>query len=247
MKYFTRIQLDESHAGARAAVAGCFNGDASSDHRFLWHFFAAPAGTSRDFLFRRIDPQGERRQPLFYCVSERAAVAPHPAWRVESREYAPQVQVGDRLLFDLRINPTQAHKRDGKSRRDDVVMHAKKLIAAGHGVRRWSDVPEDHRPALYDLADHAVRRWLGDRSGPGLAARHGFQALGDLRVDAYRQHRMSRRGAAAISLSTVDLTGTLEVVDPVRFTSALLHGVGHAKAFGCGLLLVRRPRHEGIM
>ena len=247
MRYFSRIELDDRHAGVREAVAKTFSGNVYSDHQFLWHFFAAPAGTARDFLFRRIDPKGNRRQALFYCVSERPAVAPHPAWQVESREYAPQVQAGDRLVFDLRVNPTQAHKRDGKSRRDDVVMHAKKVIAAEHGVSRWAGVPEDRRPALYDLAGQAVRQWLGDRSRPGLTARHGFHALDDLRVDAYRQHRMGRSGEAAISLSTVDLTGTLEVVDPAPFTSALLHGVGHAKGFGCGLLLVQRPRHKGIL
>ena len=241
MKYFTRIQLDERHAGARDAVAQSFSGHTYSDHQFLWHFFAAPEGTLRDFLFRRIEPQGDRRQALFYCVSNRPAVAPHPAWQVASREYAPQVQAGDRLPFDLRVNPTQARKRDGKSRRDDVVMHAKKRIAAEHGAQRWSDVPEAHRPALYELAQEAVREWMcGDGSQIGLAARHGFRVLDDLRVDAYRQHRISRSSGAAISLSTVDLTGTLEVIDPALFTRALLEGIGHAKGFGCGLLLVRR-------
>ena len=32
----------------------------------------------------------------------------------------------------------------------------------------------------------------------------------------------------------------LEVADPARFFDALVRGVGPAKAFGCGLMLVRR-------
>jgi CRISPR system Cascade subunit CasE len=120
-------------------------------------------------------------------------------------------------------------------------LHAKKRIMAAHGVQRWADMPPAHRPALYALAHEAVRAWLGDSDRPGLAARHGFAVTDDLRVDAYRQHRLAR-GAdeQGITLSTVDLSGTLQVIDAARFEQALLGGIGHGKAFGCGLLLVRR-------
>lgn len=124
---------------------------------------------------------------------------------------------------DLRANPTEAHKRDGKSRRDDVVMHAKKRIAAEHGARRWAEVPEESRPALYELAQEAVLCWLhGTETSPGFAARHGFRVLDDPRVDAYRQHRIPRQSDTDIQLSTVDLAGTLEVIDAALLTRALL-------------------------
>jgi CRISPR system Cascade subunit CasE len=110
---------------------------------------------------------------------------------------------------------------------------------AKHGVTRWQDVPESHRPPLYELIHDSIREWLGDSSRPGIAARNGFHVLKDLSVDAYRQHRMSREGGS-MQISTVDLSGVLEVDDPTLFTAALLGGIGHAKAFGCGLLLVRR-------
>jgi CRISPR system Cascade subunit CasE len=239
MKYFSRIELDEWHAGAREAVAQGFGG-VYSDHQFLWNFFPAADGHARDFLFRRFEPQGGRQQALYYCVSDRPAMAPHPAWRVACREYAPQIHEGDCLSFDLRVNPTQAHRRDGKSRRDDVVMHAKKRILAENGVNRWADLPQDDRPALYELAHEAVQRWLGDESPAGFAARHGFRVLNELRVDAYRQHRIARSGQAPIALSTVDLSGRLTVTNAENFARALHCGVGRAKAFGCGLLLVRR-------
>jgi CRISPR system Cascade subunit CasE len=60
-----------------------------------------------------------------------------------------------------------------------------------------------------------------------------------LRVDGHRVHRMqSRRG---IVLATLDFTGELEVMDAKSFLSdVLLKGIGPAKAFGCGLMLVRR-------
>ncbi len=115
------------------------------------------------------------------------------------------------------------------------------LSMAEHGVARWAELPDIHRPAMYELVDVAIRGWLGSTSCPGFAARHGFHVLDDLRVDAYQQHRIPRDNGTRISLSTVDLSGTLEVSEPARFVSALLGGVGHGKAFGCGLLLVRRP------
>jgi CRISPR system Cascade subunit CasE len=119
-------------------------------------------------------------------------------------------------------------------------MHAKKRIMAEHRALRWADVPAASRPPLQELVDSAVRDWLGDPSRPAFASRHGFRVLDDLRVDAYRQHRFARGDAGLITLSSVDLSGTLEVAEPDLFVTALTKGVGRAKAFGCGLLLVRR-------
>lgn len=42
------------------------------------------------------------------------------------------------------------------------------------------------------------------------------------------------------SLHRVDFAGELSVLDAGKFARALVTGIGHAKAFGCGLLLVRR-------
>jgi CRISPR system Cascade subunit CasE len=87
-----------------------------------------------------------------------------------------------------------------------------------------------------------VSKWfVGDGDGRGVALQHGFRAEAKrLRVDAYRQHRFHRRDAKPIRISTVDLTGVLEVTEAERVRRALLYGLGHAKAFGCGLLRVRR-------
>ena len=43
----------------------------------------------------------------------------------------------------------------------------------------------------------------------------------------------------AIQFSSLDYQGVAEVVDPEALRKALFEGVGHAKSFGCGLLLVR--------
>ncbi|RYD61629.1 MAG: type I-E CRISPR-associated protein Cas6/Cse3/CasE, partial [Verrucomicrobiaceae bacterium] len=43
-----------------------------------------------------------------------------------------------------------------------------------------------------------------------------------------------------LRFTSVDLTGQLTVTDPTAFQAMLLQGLGHAKAFGCGLMVVRR-------
>jgi CRISPR system Cascade subunit CasE len=49
-----------------------------------------------------------------------------------------------------------------------------------------------------------------------------------------------RKGNRGGKLLTVTFEGVLRVSDPARMAELLWNGIGHAKAFGCGLLLVRR-------
>ncbi|WP_395788243.1 type I-E CRISPR-associated protein Cas6/Cse3/CasE [Aquimonas sp.] len=246
MSYFSRIQLDTAHPQARQALLQAGVGHAYREHQWLWQFFATEHQAPRDFLFRRIEPRDD--QPgVVYTVSARAPLAPHPAWRVDSREYQPALAQGERLRFELRANPVRSIRPEGadpkrRSKRHDVVMHAKKHLIAAHSAGTWSKLGDAERPALYPLVHEAVADWLlGNADRPGVAARHGFILdAPSLQVDSYLQHRFPRGNKAPISLSTVDISGVLEVRDPLAFSNALLRGIGHAKAFGCGLLLARR-------
>lgn len=42
-----------------------------------------------------------------------------------------------------------------------------------------------------------------------------------------------------VTLGVVEVAGTLTVQDPARFLTGLREGVGRAKSFGCGLLMIR--------
>ena len=57
-----------------------------------------------------------------------------------------------------------------------------------------------------------------------------------LSVEGYEQHR-GKRGE--LRVSSVDFSGNMCVVDPAALRTAFFSGVGHAKAFGCGMLLIR--------
>lgn len=226
---------------------------AYEDHQWLWQrFFAAPPGTPRDFLFRRLDAGVAAR---FHVVSARPPFAEVPGWQVQTKPYDPKLSAGERLRFELRANPVVSRpgevlldaagaprqratgKRAGTDRRriarHDVVIDAKKRLLAERGLARWQDWQGDDKPQLYDLAYAACSEWL-IKQGQS----RGFQVDSDaLRVDAYTQHR-GKNGH--MRFASVDFEGELTVADAEAFGKALVEGVGHAKAFGCGLLLVRR-------
>ena len=167
-------------------------------------------------------------------MSKRPPLTQSTAWNIETRDYAPALEVGTRLRFDLRANPVVTHAHDGKRGRHDVVMQEKKRLLKEHGLARWQDWQEDDKPALYALVRAACGAWLRSR-----ASRLGFEVDEEiLAVDGYQRHSEKKEGR--LRFSTVDLSGELTVNDSLAFTEALREGVGHAKAFGCGLLLVRR-------
>lgn len=213
-------------------------GNAYGEHRWLWRFFPAPDGAPRDFLFRRRDVDG---LPRFYVVSSRAPESASAAWCIQSRPYRPCLQSGARLAFELRANPVVSRTENGKAHRHDVVMDAKKRLLNEYGLASWKDWPADlvsadghpaPRPALYDLVQQTCVDWLAAR-----AERHGFALVArSVIASAYQQHT-GKRGE--LQFSSVDLAGELTVTDAGRFAQALTHGIGRAKAFGCGLLLIR--------
>lgn len=60
-----------------------------------------------------------------------------------------------------------------------------------------------------------------------------------LEYAAYLNHSIPEKGKKA-GFSSLDLSGEVIVTDVDRFITLLMEGIGPAKAFGCGLMLVRR-------
>ena len=250
MRYFSRIRLDIDHPRAIEALHAVKSGDVYRDHQWLWRFFSNTADMSRDFVFRRMDPQGQHEHPVYYVVSRRMPVTPHAAWIVDGREYAPRFQEGDGFSFELRVNPVIT--RDGH--RHDIVMDGKTAIARESGHNAWKDLAAEQQAEItdqgYQFVQQRIATWLiGENDRPGFASRNGFSLKGQgrdhsigLRTNAYCRHRLpdkDRNGRPAW-FTSIDLSGVLVVTDVERFQKSLYEGVGHAKAFGCGLLLIRR-------
>lgn len=193
-----------------------------ASHRLIWSLMPQDAGAVRDFLWRE-------EAPGRFLVLAARPPEPSALFDVDPpKEFAPSLEPGDRLDFVLRANPTATVFRRGlRGQRVDVVMHAL------HGVPKAQRA--EARPGLIHSAGAA---WL-DR----LAARHGFTVAGEsLGVDGYETRRIARPKAPPAEFATLDFQGRLTVTDPRLFLPGLCAGFGRARAFGCGLMLIRRAR-----
>lgn len=198
-------------------------------HRLIWSAFAGRADDKRDFLWRA------EQKGAFIVLSNREP-SPSPLFApYEVKSYAPNLRVGDKLNFVLRVNATKtrpakyATEVNGKTRdtRVDIVMHALKEISAG-GKRKERRM---------SIAQEVGAQWLASQG-----EKHGF-AVHDCRVADYSvqvlpNHRGSRKGQPQFGI--LELTGKIEVKEPLKLLAKLLSGFGRAKAFGCGLMLVKR-------
>ncbi|MBF0213533.1 MAG: type I-E CRISPR-associated protein Cas6/Cse3/CasE [Magnetococcales bacterium] len=212
--WFSRIEW-RPEPGKNGGVARLCQ-DGYQRHQLIWRLFPGREATEREFLYRAIDEGGV---PGYYVVSSIPPQDSEGVWRIHSKPYAPQLMTGERLRFSLRANPvvTRKNVRTGKNSRHDVVMDAKK---------RSNDVAD---------MQHVGAEWLRERAG-----HYGFE-VDQVAVDGYRQHRFQAgRKAHQVRFSSLDFDGWLIVTNPESLVTALMHGIGPAKGFGCGLLMVRR-------
>lgn len=187
-------------------------------HRLVWSAFAGDPAATRDFLWR--DMGGG----VFLVLSPRPPQASALFEAPQVQPFAPDLAAGDRLAFVLRANATRTvTEADGKKRHRDVVM------AALHGLPKGA-----RATARLDLAQEAGRGWL---EGQGARAGFGLRAAG---VTAYDVVEPPGQGTRRPRFGVLELEGVIDVTDPAAFLARLAQGFGRAKAFGCGLMLIRR-------
>src|SRR5215831_11351265 len=169
--YLSRARLRAARGEALSAVAPLLIPDdpklhAGHAHRVLWLLFQDTPNAARDFLWR---DEGRGR---YLILSRRPPSDPHHLFELETKEFAPRLSAGDRLVFTLRANPVITTKRagvkpgrNGRSRgtRVDVVMDALKPIAKTDWNARKGRAFERDR-----IATESGRAWLaaqGERAG----------------------------------------------------------------------------------
>jgi CRISPR system Cascade subunit CasE len=187
-------------------------------HRRIWRLFPSePGETRRDadgqragFLFR-VEENRPGRPARALVQSRRTPQPAEGIWLVATREFDPQPSTGQRLAFLLTANPI-------KNVKDQQLEHKP-------GKRR-----DTCRVPL--IREEEQRAWLA-RKLEGAAQIEAVTVLP-------HQPTFFRRGNRAGKLVTVTFEGVLRVDDPVALVNRLLNGIGPAKAFGCGLMLVRR-------
>lgn len=220
--HMSRIRLDSSRL-APTKISTLLGGGGYHLHQALWNLFENDPKTERDFLYRQ--EQGDRA-PTFLLLSKREPADRDGCWIIETKPYQPRIQVGDRLGFSVRINPVVARRdKNGKQHRHDVVMDRKKALQE-----------TGRKPSQAEVVQEAIEEWFAAR-----ATRSGFELTDSgVLAESYQQHRLSRGKGNPIQFSTVDCTGQLTVADSETFLAVAMNGMGPAKAFGCGLLLIRR-------
>lgn len=187
-------------------------------HRLVWSAFAGDPEATRDFLWR------EEGRGVFYTLSKREPAGSPLFGSIDTKEFTPELKAGDRLGFLLRANATRMDSATRK--RADVVMHA------------LYDLPEGERgPERMKRAQMAAAIWMEEQG-----SRNGFAPVkvsaGDYRTAALPGYTGRRKGQPQYGI--LDLSGTLRVTEPEAFLARLGQGFGRAKAFGCGLMMIRR-------
>ena len=129
-----------------------------------------------------------------------------------TKAFQAEFAPGSLFLFRLRANPV-------------------KRVTSDNRLRAITDrsAPDSGGPS-------PLRGWL-----EGKARLHGFELKSVPEFSACHLAVFSKNsGSGSISLNVVDIGGALQVTDADRFADAFRNGIGHGRAFGCGMLLLRR-------
>jgi CRISPR system Cascade subunit CasE len=222
--YFTRAELRRDVPAAALRSLLVPDGEAIravTSHHLVWTLFADAPDRERDFLWR------EHAPGIFYMLSSRPPLDEHRLFVMQPpKPFEPAFRVGDSLSFELRVNATVS--RGGapgvRGKKCDIVMDA-----------LHSATVDDRATTRRTSVDGVARSWLVGRGRDA-----GFEVT-QLSVQGYSVLQMPRsRGRATAKLGVLDLTGRVVVRDGVALLAAIQRGVGRGKAFGCGLMLVRR-------
>ena len=233
--FLSRARLRSGQGEMLSAIAPILMPDdenrrAALAHRLVWLLFQDVPNANRDFLWRD-DGAGK-----YLILSKRPPADPKGLFELDTKPFTPELQVGDDLRFVLRANPTVARKGANVP---DATGHRQRGKRVDVVMDRLGKLPKSDRAKVRDrIAAEAGSTWLGEQG-----SRAGFAAKAVVvgsysQIDITDHERKRRRERAGISI--MDLEGVLTISDPAAFLTKLATGFGSAKAFGNGLMLIRR-------
>ena len=265
--YLSRARLKAGRGEALAPLAGALldgskGHTVAQAHRIVWMLFndgsgeravVDAEGKNRLFLWREKAP-GE-----YYILSRTPPRNAHDLFSLDTQGFTPSLSPGDILRFSLRANPVVTRKNgclegkpklDGKGRvrglRCDIVMDALAAYSGSEGPRDVDGKTERAQMRAGATAK-AARAWIeeqGRKAGFVLMKKPDADDGVFLSASNYETVRIQRlQGpsyAPPVTFGVLDFEGLIEVTDPALLLSRLADGFGKAKAFGCGLMLIRR-------
>lgn len=184
-------------------------------HRAVWRFFHFDREAQRPFLFRR-----EASEVV--VVSQLPPLPRLPGWNSRVGRFEPKFKEGDPFLFRVRINPTV----DSNGKRCDRIQRRLRM---------------EPTASMRKVVAEEGQAWLRAREASlGFCCLDPGPLVGDYRQHRFRKVRPGRPDGPALLIATLEISGAAVVTDPTRLHHTLTHGMGHAKGYGCGLLLTQK-------
>ncbi|GLW66579.1 type I-E CRISPR-associated protein Cas6/Cse3/CasE [Actinomadura rubrobrunea] len=246
MPYLSRVRINPLRKQSRDLLT---NPRAMHSHVCA----AVPAAPDNERLLWRLDTDNPHRphlialtwsKPDWTHLVEAAGWPSADGDHYTIADYSPllaQLAIGREFNFRLTANPVQNTSRP-------IKPTAIQIAQMGNGQRRSFRL--GHRTADAQLG------WLLRRT-----AKHGFEILPartdpglpdlpatdttpapDVRITHRERVTFTKGNRRRVVLHTATFQGHLRVTDADLLTRALLHGIGPAKAYGCGLLTLA-PRN----
>lgn len=215
--YLTQLKLPRTRQAALLLTR--FMGSKYHEHQVLWELSGRAPDERRDFLYRaELTDKGLS----VLVLSAKPFTNVQAPWQAEVKEYAPTLQTGQLVAFQLRVAMlSDLSTGDGaRSARTDVIMQRYQALDGALPVNQVG------------LA--VAQEWLAAREAQG-----GFKLV-EVSFDGYTRHKVTEKGAPFM-VPASDLTGLVEITNPEQFLKKQLQGYGRNKFAGLGLMLVRRP------
>lgn len=220
--YFSKVSLKPNIEVVRQLNQFIYHNNDYATHQLLWKLFPDVVDSGGcPFIYR---DETNQSWPNFYLVSKIKPIDLHHYWNISIKDYKPNINLGGEFEFLLRVNPRVAKKvmRDGKvkSVHYDVIQD----FAKNSGKK-----------ITHELIQKVGESWLFKRMG-----KFGFDVK-KVWVDNFQKRILYKsKQSNPIRFSTIDYRGHLQVSDVEKFKIALIQGIGPAKSFGCGLLLIKK-------
>ena len=180
-------------------------------HKFICDTFQHKRGV-RDVQFVVQDKK-------YYVVSPNQPVIKDSSEvKIKSTAYNPEFEEGCSLRFDVRLD---AETRVDTTRKSIVTAY-KERLGEGHGLR-WNTLMHD-----------AAADWLRRNS-----KKYGFRVR-DFFINGHHHYNFKKTTGEPVIFDSLDIRGVLEVSGPAVFVNTLHQGIGKARVYGCGLMLVAR-------
>ncbi|AJE03586.1 type I-E CRISPR-associated protein Cas6/Cse3/CasE [Geobacter pickeringii] len=223
MNWLVRMEIDAEIARAEGIC------DSYAWHKKIWDCFPEMPDAQRDFL-TRIDPlEGAF---MVWGMSGTKPVCPRwcPQEAFALKEISPSFLAHRHYVFDVRANPVKALvQRDPNGQ---PLLKANGKRKSGKRVPLVN--PDELRAWLVRKGEARCRDQETGKEIPG-----GFRIVEDrpLEISPMVENHFRKKGQSAYH-GGVQFRGTLEVTDREHFVETYRSGIGSAKGFGFGLLLL---------